>query len=244
MTRVLPYGDRALLVEVDSLAAVLALYPALDAARVRGIGELVPSARTVLVTVDPARLSLGAAERWIRGVDAALPGPSSGAVSGSATSSTSGPLVTIPVRYTGEDLAEVAALTHTSVGDVIRRHTGTDWRVAFIGFSPGFAYLADAAADAPLDTRSIPRRTTSRPRVPAGAVGLAGEFTGIYPRESPGGWQLIGHTDVVLWDVNRPSPALLAPGTRVRFVDLDSVQGADALPGAAVLPDAAAGVTE
>jgi KipI family sensor histidine kinase inhibitor len=225
--RVLPYGDRALLVEVDSLDEVLTLYPALDAARRDGIGELVPAARSVLVTVDPARLSLGAAERWILSVapDAA------GSVSPPATSlsptavtpsppASTPPAVTIPVVYNGDDLGDVAQLLGISVAEAIRRHTDTDWRVAFIGFSPGFAYLASASAiesDASVPRLHVPRRSTSRPTVPAGSVGLAGEFSGIYPRVSPGGWQLIGRTDAVLWDVTRQNPALLVPGTAVRF---------------------------
>ncbi len=205
MSRVLPYGDRALLVEVDTLDEVLALYPALGAARIDGVLELVPAARTVLVTIDPARLSLGAAEHWINSV---TPAP---------IAETHGPLVTIDVRYDGEDLAEVAQLLGIGVDDVVTLHTAGEWRVAFIGFAPGFAYLAMPALADSGPALDVPRRATSRPRVPAGAVGLAGEFTGIYPRSSPGGWQLIGRTDMTLWDADLPSPALLEPGTRVRF---------------------------
>jgi KipI family sensor histidine kinase inhibitor len=222
--RVLPYGERALLVELDSLADALALYPALAAGRVPGVGELVPAARTVLVTVDPSLLSLGAAERWIRAVAARL--DRTAAASGAATAGPSALATIIPVRYTGPDLDEVAAFRGMTRAEVIRDHTQTDWRVAFIGFAPGFAYLTAAARGPALPAPvSVPRRATSRPQVPAGSVGLAGEFTGVYPRASPGGWQLIGVTDAVLWDPARESPALLAPGTRVRFVAVDAPEG-------------------
>jgi KipI family sensor histidine kinase inhibitor len=104
-----------------------------------------------------------------------------------------------------------------SVAEVIDAHTGTPWRVGFGGFAPGFAYLVDG------DSRlSVPRRTQPRTRVPAGSVGLAGEFSGIYPRESPGGWQLIGRTEAVLWDVERTHPALLIPGMWVTFRAVDA----------------------
>lgn len=205
MSRVLPYGDGALLVEVNTLDEVLALYPALLSARIDGVLELVPAARTVLVTIDPARLSLGAAENWVRSI---VPYPSSAG---------EGPLVTIGVVYDGEDLDEVAQSLGLATDDVIRLHTSGEWQVAFVGFSPGFAYLAMPALGDTGPALDIPRRATSRPRVPAGAVALAGEFTGIYPRSSPGGWQLIGRTDAELWNPELPSPALLQPGTRVRF---------------------------
>ena len=119
------------------------------------------------------------------------------------------------MHYDGPDLADVAELTGLSVTEVIAAHTGTDWRVAFGGFAPGFAYLTGA-------TRGlrVPRRTEPRTAVPAGRVGLAGEFSAIYPRSSPGGWQLIGRTDVGVFDIDRDPPALLQPGTVVRFVDV------------------------
>jgi KipI family sensor histidine kinase inhibitor len=121
--------------------------------------------------------------------------------------------VTLPVRYDGPDLGDAAELLGMTVDELVARHSGARWRAAFVGFAPGFAYLT--SADFALD---VPRRATSRPRVEAGSVGLAGEFSGVYPRESPGGWQLIGRTDAVLWDVDRDPPALLRPGTDVRFV--------------------------
>jgi KipI family sensor histidine kinase inhibitor len=116
------------------------------------------------------------------------------------------------VTYDGPDLAEVASLTGLSEAAVVTAHTESVWTVGFGGFAPGFAYLTGG------DPRlHVPRRGTPRPSVPAGSVGLAGEFSGVYPRSSPGGWQLIGHTDVDLFDVDRDPPALLQPGTRVRF---------------------------
>jgi KipI family sensor histidine kinase inhibitor len=121
------------------------------------------------------------------------------------------PLV-IDVVYDGVDLDEVAELSGLTTAQVIDAHTANPWNVGFCGFAPGFAYLVGG------DPRlAVPRRSEPRPAVPAGAVGLAGEFTGIYPRRSPGGWQLIGHTDAALWDIDRPAPALLTPGTRVQF---------------------------
>jgi KipI family sensor histidine kinase inhibitor len=220
MTRVLPYGDRALLVEAESLDEVLALYPALQAARVTGIGEIVPASRTILVTVNPALLSLRAAERWI-GTVAADPAPPAD----------DGPLIVVPVTYDGEDLDQVARLLGETREGVIRIHTSMSWTVAFIGFSPGFAFLA--SAEHSLD---LPRRETPRPRVPAGSVGLAGEFSGIYPHSSRGSWQLIGRTSAVIWDETRQSPALLVPGTRVRFVDAEAPAGMAAPAGDAVGP--------
>ena len=127
-------------------------------------------------------------------------------------------VVEITVHYDGPDLAEVAALTGLSRRRGRRPRTpARPWLVGFAGFAPGFAYLVDG--DPRLQVAAP--RPTPRTRVPAGAVGLAGEFSGIYPRSSPGGWQLIGHTDQVLWDLDRDPPALLRPGLRVRFVDAE-----------------------
>jgi KipI family sensor histidine kinase inhibitor len=126
-------------------------------------------------------------------------------------------VVEVPVHYDGPDLAQVAQLTGLDEAEVVRRHTGGDYRSGFCGFAPGFAYLT--GLDPALH---VPRRDDPRTRVPAGSVALADEFTAVYPRDSPGGWQLVGHSDIVLWDVERDPPALLAPGTPVRFVDAGS----------------------
>jgi KipI family sensor histidine kinase inhibitor len=123
-----------------------------------------------------------------------------------------GKTIEIAVVYDGPDLDEVGRLTRLGAGGVVAAHTGTPWRVAFGGFAPGFAYLA--GGDRRLD---VERRTEPRTSVPAGSVGLAGEYSGVYPRASPGGWQLIGRTDAVLWDLDRG--ALLEPGGTVRFVE-------------------------
>jgi KipI family sensor histidine kinase inhibitor len=119
----------------------------------------------------------------------------------------------VPVVYDGEDLGDVAAHLGVDRDEVVRRHTGTEWTVAFSGFAPGFGYLTPAEG-----TWDLPRRPSPRTRVPAGSVALAGGFTGVYPRESPGGWQLVGHTDVAVFDLARDPAALLRPGVRVRFV--------------------------
>ena len=121
----------------------------------------------------------------------------------------------VPVVYDGEDLEDVARLTGLSREEVVAAHTGQLWRVAFGGFAPGFGYLVGED-----DRLHVPRRAEARTRVPAGAVGLAGEYTGVYPRESPGGWQLIGRTELRLFDLDRDPPALLRPGARVRFVEV------------------------
>ncbi|MET0315460.1 MAG: allophanate hydrolase subunit 1, partial [Rhodococcus fascians] len=120
--------------------------------------------------------------------------------------------VVVAVTYDGEDLSDVAEATGLTVAEVVRAHTEQTWTVAFGGFAPGFGYLVGQD-----DRLTVPRRTTPRTTVPAGSVGLAGEFSGVYPRSSPGGWQLIGRTDAVLWDVERDPPALLRPGVTVRF---------------------------
>lgn len=201
MTRVLPCGDRALLVEVDDLDAVLGLHAALVAERPDGVVELVPAARTILISFDPSRIAsdrLAEALRAVRPVDAAREG---------------GALVEIRVIYDGEDLEEVARLAGISPEEVVRRHLDGEYVAAFCGFSPGFAYL-----DGLDPALHVPRRDSPRTRVPAGAVAVADRYTAVYPRPSPGGWRLIGHTDATLWDESRDPPAVLAPGTRLRFV--------------------------
>lgn len=199
--RILPAGEAALLVEFDSLDETLGWYRAADASRPRGIVELVPGARTVLATSEPGEMPLVALREWLEHVV-----PETDAKRAAAAS------VTIDVRYDGEDLDEVASLLGKSAAEVVELHTGSSWAVAFSGFAPGFGYLVTDHSRLEVSRRSVPRT-----RVPAGSVGLAGEFSGIYPRSSPGGWQLIGRTDAVLWDADREPPALLAPGTSVRF---------------------------
>ncbi|QYH36248.1 allophanate hydrolase subunit 1 [Salinibacterium sp. M195] len=203
--KVLPFGERALLAEFASLTQTMAAFQAFSAARVPGIVELIPAATTVLAQIDPTRLSLRAAEQWLSDTYARATRSNTVRV-GEALS------VTIPVRYDGPDLASVALLLGVSIDELVSRHSQAHWQCAFIGFAPGFAYLASTEADF-----NLPRRETSRTSVAPGSVGLAGEFTGIYPRNSPGGWQLIGATDVTLWDEARDPPAAITPGMIVRF---------------------------
>jgi KipI family sensor histidine kinase inhibitor len=203
-------GEHGVLVEVGGLDEVLAFTHAVReavAAHAPGLSEIVdivPAATTVLVVADediPSAL--------LRKVLADLPVAANGDLSMSEET------IEIPVRYDGPDLAEVAQHTGLSTTEIIAAHTGTDWRVAFGGFAPGFAYLSSG------DPRlAVPRRQEPRTSVPAGSVGLAGEFSAIYPRSSPGGWQLIGHTDVVVFNADREPPALLQPGVTVRFVEV------------------------
>jgi KipI family sensor histidine kinase inhibitor len=200
--RALRCGDTGLLLELGSLDDVLGLYAALTDAPPRGVVDLVPAARTLMLHLDPAVTDPGSVERDVRAV---TPRPEARG---------GGDLLEIPVVYDGADLDEVGELTGWGADGVVERHTADEWTVAFCGFAPGFGYLVS-------DTGrwSVPRRSTPRTKVPPGAVGLAGEFSGVYPRESPGGWQLIGRTDLEVFDLDRDPPALLTPGTRVRFVD-------------------------
>jgi KipI family sensor histidine kinase inhibitor len=201
--RLLPSGSTALLVELDGLDDVLGMYAALSDAPPEGVVDIVPAARTVLLVTDPARTTLSAVAETVRRT---TPKPG-----GQATGDT----VELPVHYDGADLAELAELLSLTTEELVQRHTGSEWTVAFCGFAPGFGYLTQ-----PGTQWDVPRRATPRTKVPPGAVALAGEFSGVYPRESPGGWQLIGRTDVAVFDLDRDPAALLRPGTRVRFVEL------------------------
>jgi KipI family sensor histidine kinase inhibitor len=190
------FGRDHLLVELDDAQQALAVY---DEARRRQVAaaDIVSAARTVLFeSVDD-----------VDGLVASLP---SWRTSGTATT---GELVDVPTTYDGEDLDDVARRWDMTRDEVVATHTGTELVVAFCGFAPGFPYCTGLPG-----RLAVPRLDSPRTRVPAGAVGLAGPFTGIYPTASPGGWRLIGRTDLVLWDVDRDPPARLAPGTRVRFV--------------------------
>ncbi|MCT9001795.1 5-oxoprolinase subunit B/C family protein [Microbacterium memoriense] len=211
--RVLPFGEAAVLAEVDSLADVLALHARLAGSRLEGVVDLVPAARTVLVVVDPAVLPLTVVRAWIAGTSGAPEVPLDPKI------------LLLPIVYDGEDLAAVAEDLELSVDELIRRHSAAEWTVAFTGFAPGFGYLV--SAEWPF---RVSRRSSPRTRLPAGAVGLAGEFTGAYPRATPGGWQLIGTTSASLFDPDAAPPALLAPGSRVRFVPVAATSPAAALP--------------
>lgn len=189
-----PYGDTALLLDCESLDEAQRWFAALhlDA-------EAVLGARSVLLRGDPAALR-------------SLVGRT---VLADPTAPHDGQEIEVPVVYDGADLEEVARLTGLTTAEVVEAHTGTPWTVAFGGFAPGFSYLVGG------DPRlHVPRRDSPRGRVPAGSVGLAGEFSGIYPRESPGGWQLIGRTGLTMWDTARAEPALLIAGMTVTFVEV------------------------
>ena len=207
--RFLPVSSNALLVELADLDQTLALLASLQRESLHGVVELVPAARTILLYYRPWVTNAGALVRAIAGRDL------------SQRVERSDTLIEIPVRYDGEDLAEVAQLLGIATDEVVRRHAGSEYTVAFTGFAPGFAYLSGGHPS--LD---VPRRRTPRTRIPAGAVGLAGTFSGVYPKASPGGWQIIGTTPLAMWDLGREPPALLQPGYRVRFVDIATLDEA------------------
>ncbi|MFT4182505.1 MAG: 5-oxoprolinase/urea amidolyase family protein [Rhizobium sp.] len=204
--RFLPVNLTTLLVELAGLDETLALFASLTASPLDGIEEMIPAARTLMIRFHPDRITAGgiAAEVAARDLSALLPSVET--------------VVEIPVDYNGEDLAEVAELTGLSIAEVIRRHTESEFTVAFCGFAPGFGYLV--GGDPILH---VPRRKSPRTRIPAGAVAIAGAFSGVYPQESPGGWQLIGVTPLKMWDIDRDPPALFQPGYRVHFTDLAKI---------------------
>lgn len=203
--RFLPVNRQSIMVELADLQQTLVLLASLQASPIAGVQELVPAARTILVQFAPHLITAAELVREIAGRD----------LQGSVQRSDV--LVEIPVRYDGEDLAEVAQILNISAEEVVRRHTQSEWSVAFTGFAPGFAYLTGGDP-----IFNVPRRATPRTKVPAGAVALAGTFSAVYPQASPGGWQIIGVTDTAMWDLSRDLPALLQPGYRVRFVDIAS----------------------
>ncbi|MFC0202132.1 5-oxoprolinase subunit B/C family protein [Paracoccus rhizosphaerae] len=203
MIRYLPVSPRCLLVELPDLNATMALHDALAADPVAGVAEVVPAARTLLIRTAPGVAADAALARAIR---ARLSAPARPRDRPTRT-------IDLPVTYDGEDLDEVARLMDLSTAEVIEAHQAALWQVAFCGFAPGFAYMT--CDDPRFD---LPRRAEPRQRIQAGSVALAGRFCGIYPQQTPGGWQLIGRTDAPMWDLDRDPPALLQPGLRVRFV--------------------------
>lgn len=240
-TTIRPVGEAALLLDCADLAAAVGLAERIETART-GAVDVVAAARTVLVTARDT----GELPRLRRAVEelvakAVMTTPASSAELAAAAAGTSAAdsahVVTLDVRYDGPDLADVAGLAGVSVEALVRQHTEIIWRAAFGGFAPGFFYLVDerelgggggggdrgrgsgsgsegtSAAAMP----TVPRLGSPRPTVPAGSVALADRFCAVYPGASPGGWRLIGTTDAPMWDLERPRPALLAPGMRVRF---------------------------
>jgi KipI family sensor histidine kinase inhibitor len=199
-------GTAAVLVTFASLDDVVAFHAGLVAARVPGVTEVVSGARTLLVRFDPAATD---AVRLRRDLERVAPLPAASRVGDDE-------VLVIAVTYDGADLEEVGAHTGLGAEGLVAWHTGQVWTSAFCGFAPGFSYLT--GTEASLD---LPRRGTARTAVPSGAVALAGEFSAVYPRTSPGGWQLIGRTDVPMWSIDRDPPALAPAGTRIRFVRSD-----------------------
>lgn len=197
--QVLPAGPDALLVELPLPAEVPLLYA--DVCRDLTCADLVPGARTLLLDgvadLDAARDYLAA---WV---------PAGG------SADRVGPVVELPTTYDGADLDDVARRWGMTRAEAVATHSGAEHTVAFVGFAPGFAYCTGLPPEL-----SVSRLDRPRARVPAGAVGLAGEYTGVYPTASPGGWRLVGRTEARLWDADRDEPALLTPGTRVRFVEV------------------------
>lgn len=195
VVRIIPAGPRAALVEVADAAAAMSLA---QWARTGAVGavEIVPAARTVLFDGLPPDhdLSVTLAD-WAPDASVA-----------------SARDVVVPVVYDGPDLTFVASLWGVSEDEVVARHTALSFESAFCGFAPGFAYLTGLPSK-----WAVPRLDSPRDRVPPGSVGLADTWCGVYPTASPGGWRLLGRTDAPLWDLARDEPALLAPGTRVRF---------------------------
>lgn len=189
--------------QLGDLDEVLALYAALLDDPLPGVVEVVPAAQTILLVTEPGT----SPEEVGRRVRAVTP---------KAGERAEGDLVEVPVVYDGEDLDDVAGLLGCDRDEVVRRHTASTWTVAFCGFAPGFGYLTSDDGD-----WDVPRRPSPRTKVPAGSVALAGQFSGVYPRESPGGWQLLGRTDLEVFDLDREPAALLRPATRVRFVAVD-----------------------
>lgn len=193
--KLLPYGPLAVLAEFDSLAETMNAARQWREAALPSIIDVVPAARTVLVmhdgTLDTRQLA---------------------APTSQPTHAPAGDTVVVNVVYDGVDLHEVAVACGLRVADVIELHSGADYTVAFCGFMAGFSYLVGLPS-----SLQLPRRDSPRTRVPAGSVAIAAEFAGVYPRESPGGWHILGRTEAVLWDDSRTPPALLPPGARVRF---------------------------
>lgn len=196
-------GDKSVLIELESLEETLALFNCLREARVLGIREIIPAARTLLINYEFG-VEFASIERELRRC----------ILKPKLNVSLKKPPVEIRVLYDGQDLGEVAELLKTSPEEIIKRHGECSYFVAFNGFAPGFSYLV--GNDRGL---IVPRREVPRARIEGGSVGLAGEFSGIYPKPSPGGWQIIGHTEQIMWDLNKEEPALLKPMDRVKFIN-------------------------
>jgi KipI family sensor histidine kinase inhibitor len=219
--RFLPVGDTALSIEIgDSISAdinrqVHNLSREIGRLAVRGILDIVPTYRSVLVYYDPQLISYVELESRLRGIEGAL---------GESEVKTS-KILEIPTVYGGEygpDLGVVAGHNGLSEAEVAKIHSSSDYLVYMMGFTPGFAYLGGMPSRI-----ATPRLQTPRPAIPAGSVAIAEQQTGVYPIESPGGWQLIGRTPVQLFDPSREPPVLIEPGDYMRFVPVDKLKYAD-----------------
>lgn len=200
--QLLPAGPHAVLLELPDQDSVRRYYAEAERRRAAGqlpgeVRDVVPAARTILFD---GVSDLTALSRDLRTWTPPPLDPRAQRV------------VEVPVSYTGPDLEDVARLWDMTQTEVVTTHSSITHEVAFHGFAPGFAYITGIGQD-----RSVPRRPRPRTRVPAGSVALAGEFTGIYPRSSPGGWQLIGHTDLTLWNPDQDPASTLTPGNFVTF---------------------------
>ena len=195
-------GEYAVLLSSESAVAAAALYRDIGARLGATVADAVPGARTILVTFRdfPTEEDLRSLERLERD-----------AIDTRALAD--GAAREIKVRYDGPDLEVVARAAGLTQDEVVDLHQSAEYRVAFVGFQPGFAYVAGLP-----DALHVPRRASPRAKIPAGSVAIAEEWTGVYPAESPGGWHLIGTTEQTLFDPERDPPALLGPGDRVRFV--------------------------
>jgi KipI family sensor histidine kinase inhibitor len=213
--RIVPSGDSAIVVELEARvdpeinARAIRLADAVQAAAIAGVRDVVPTYRSVAVFFDPLRTDYRGLVEWLeRQANGLAQAPID-----------ERPSISVPVCYGGEfgpDLAAVAAFANMSPQEVITIHASATYRVFMLGFMPGFAYMGV------LDPRiAMPRRSTPRVRVPCGAVGIAGLQTGVYPAETPGGWQLIGRTPLEPFDVTRATPFLFQPGDAVRFVPIE-----------------------
>jgi inhibitor of KinA len=216
--RIEPLGDSALLVRVveefdpkKSLDAVLRAAATLERAAIPGVVELLSAYTTIGVFLDPARTE--SFDKLEASIERALARDS-----GSVGEVADRPIIEVPVCYDGEfaaDLDQVARHTGLSLDEIVRRHSGASYRVSCVGFTPGFPYLSGLPPEL-----ATPRRASPRKDVPAGAVAIGGTQTGIYPRKSPGGWNIIGRSPLRLFDVERNPPALFQAGDRVRFREI------------------------
>ncbi|MGW4324275.1 5-oxoprolinase subunit B family protein [Nocardia sp. NPDC004573] len=208
-------GDRALLINPQRRDSVAELATALRDRPIPGVQDVLPAAETLLLTLHSPR-DADPVRRVLTSLLVSLHAEQSPIVSRGTLSDNAFRVepVSIPVRFDGPDLDDVARMLDLTTAEVIAAHTGTVWRCAFVGFAPGFGYL-----ESPDGRLSVPRRAQARTSIPAGAVALAGGYSAVYPRSTPGGWQVIGTTELRMWDVEREPPALIRAGATVRFVD-------------------------